>query len=278
MQLRYSARFGVAALAFVLGPLAAPGQSQAEAEQALRARVTEFLQYHVDGNFRKAYDMVAEDTKDDYFAAGKTQLKGFKVGEITFSDNFTKAKVNGTISKVVNVAGTDIPIEMPSITTWKIENGKWVWYKEPDPGIASLLGIPIAANPGAAAPATSTDASADLPKKLDDQAIAAAAQSILQQVSVDKKEVTLSVDKTSDDKVVFHNGMTGSVQIALTVPEVPGFTAKVEQAIVRASSDVPVVFRFEPGQAAPKGPVTVQIWVQPLNQVFPVQVKFSAEN
>src|SRR5579864_740686 len=44
-------------------------------EDALRARVTEFFQYHVDGNFRKAYDMVAEDTKDFYFKALKIQFK-----------------------------------------------------------------------------------------------------------------------------------------------------------------------------------------------------------
>src|ERR1700688_644511 len=43
----------------LLLPLITSGQQQPaappEVEQALRARVTEFLQYHVDGNFRKAY-------------------------------------------------------------------------------------------------------------------------------------------------------------------------------------------------------------------------------
>ena len=52
-----------------------------QAESALRARVTEFLQYHVDGNFRKAYDMVAEDTKDEYFNSGKAQLESFKIDD-----------------------------------------------------------------------------------------------------------------------------------------------------------------------------------------------------
>jgi hypothetical protein len=267
----------VALLAVLWLPLFVEAQTQEEADKTLRARVTEFLQYHVDGNFRKAYDMVAEDTKDYYFSTGKVQLKGFKVGEIKFSDNFTKANVTGTISKVVNVAGTDFPVEMPSVTTWKIENGKWVWYKEPDPGIASILGIPIQPNSNAPAAGGNANADADLPKSLNDQVVAAAAKSILQQVSVDKKEVTLAVDKPSEDRVTFHNGMTGSVQVSVTAPELPGFTAKVEQSIVRASSDLPVVFRYEPGdQAAPTNPVTVQILVQPLNQIFRVQVRFAA--
>src|SRR5580658_6041018 len=38
-----------------------------EVEQALRARVTEFFQFHVEGNFRAAYGMIAEDTKEYYF-------------------------------------------------------------------------------------------------------------------------------------------------------------------------------------------------------------------
>src|SRR5438876_10969874 len=93
----------------------APGQ--AEAEQALRARVTEFLQYHVDGNFRKAYDLVAEDTKDDYFNSGKAQLTGFKIDDVKLSDNLTRATVTATISKIMNIVGQDFPMSMPSKTT-----------------------------------------------------------------------------------------------------------------------------------------------------------------
>ncbi|HSP66803.1 MAG TPA: hypothetical protein VLN48_03680, partial [Bryobacteraceae bacterium] len=84
--------------ALVLLPLLllaqAPGKL--EAEQALRARVTEFLQYHVDGNFRKAYDMVAADTQDDYFNTGKVQIKGFTIDDVQFSENFTKATIRTT--------------------------------------------------------------------------------------------------------------------------------------------------------------------------------------
>src|SRR5438876_4886979 len=153
----------------------APGQ--AEAEQALRARVTEFLQYHVDGNFRKAYDMVAEDTKDDYFASGKVQIRGFTVDDTKFTDNFTKATVTGTIAKTFNVAGTDLPVTVPSITTWKIENNKWVWYNDvkvaPTP-----LGLASVVSAGAALPRSADNAVDAPPKTIDDKTIAAAAQSI----------------------------------------------------------------------------------------------------
>ena len=69
-------------------------------DQALRARVTEFFQDHVDGNFRKAYDLVAEDTKDYYFGAQKFQFKSFHIDGIKFFDDYTKADVNVTGERV----------------------------------------------------------------------------------------------------------------------------------------------------------------------------------
>jgi hypothetical protein len=261
------------ALSLILAPGIVLGQLQTPAEQAevaVRARVTEFLQYHVEGNFRKAYDMVAEDTKDEYFGSGKAQLTSFHINDVKLSDNLTKATVTASISKMVMIVGQEIPMTTLSTTTWKIENGKWVWYNDAkpgtlmDPGRTSLPSIAHGNNTG----------NAGLP---DANAIASAAQSILQQVGVDKKQVTLAVNKVSEDRVVFHNGMPGSVQLQVNGPDVPGFSAKVDQPYVRAGGDVPVVFRYEPGDSAGRrDPITVQLVVQPLNQAFMIEVNFSA--
>jgi hypothetical protein len=71
--------------------------------------------------------------------------------------------------------------------------------------------------------------------------------------------------------------MPGSVQVELTAPEIPGFSAKVEPSIVRAAADVPVVFRYEPGDLkARPDPINVQLMVQPLNQLFVIRVNFAA--
>jgi hypothetical protein len=136
--------------------------------------------------------------------------------------------------------------------------------------------------PAAAPPKTSALGDGGLPKDFDDKALAAEARNILQQVSVDrqlnvdKREITLAADKASEDRVVFHNGMSGSVQLQLSMAEVPGFTAAIEQSMVRAAADVPVVFRYEPGnQPAPKDPISVQLTVQPMNQVFVIRVNFA---
>ena len=262
--------------AVVLLPLIAFGQRQTaavEAEQALRARVTEFLQYHVDGNFRKAYDMVAEDTKDSYFASGKAPIKGFKIDDIKFTDNFTKATVTGTISKTLNMAGEIVPVTVPSTSTWRIENGKWVWYMDAQDTFATPAGLSLAPSAAQIAATAPID---DIAKNLDPKALAAAAQSILQAVSVDKKEITLDPGKVSDGKVIFHNGMTGSVQLQVNSPDVPGFTATIAQSIVKAGTDMPVVFHYEPAdQGRTRAPIMVQLTVQPLNQVFAIRVNFA---
>ena len=114
-------------------------------------------------------------------------------------------------------------------------------------------------------------------KSLDEKTIAAAAQSILQEVSVDKKEITLDAGKVSEGKVIFHNGMTGSVQLELASPGVPGLTVTTAQSIVRAGTDMPVLFHYEPvDQSRSREPITVQITVQPLNRVFVIRVNFAS--
>ena len=269
-------------LGIVLLPLTAFGQLQTPAEQAevaLRARVTEFLQYHVDGDFRKAYDLVADDTKEEYFNTGKSRLNGFKIDHIEFTDNFTKAAVTATMSKTVSVLGQEMPLSTPSTTTWKIENGKWVWYNDVKAVSVNPLSAasPNGPAPPAAASKSNEGGNGGLPKDLDEKSLAATAKNILQQVRIDKKEATLAPDKPSEDRVIFHNGMPGSVQLELSAPEVPGFTAKLEQSIVRSGGDVAVVFHYEPGASPGKrDPVAVQLVVQPTNQAFSIRVNFSA--
>src|SRR5215469_6737098 len=71
-------------------PASATPPPPPEVDQALRARVTEFFQDFVDAKFFPAMELVADDTKEEYFAAGKTPLKAYKIHDIHYSDNFTK--------------------------------------------------------------------------------------------------------------------------------------------------------------------------------------------
>src|SRR6266403_360517 len=190
--------------AFVLLPVVAFAQTPPpEVDEALRARVTEFFQYHVDANFRKAYELVAEDTKEQYFGAQKWQFKSFKIDSIKYSDNFTKAEVQVTGQRMWRMRPDlpEVPVSLPMATLWQVENGKWMYHEEP-----RQINTPM--GPSAAPPKTE-DGKPKLPN-VSPEAIAAAARNILQQSSVDKTELTLAPDKASSERVVFHNGFQGT--------------------------------------------------------------------
>jgi hypothetical protein len=243
-----------------------------EVDQALRARVTEFYQDHVDGNFRKAFDLVAEDTKDYYFGSSKTQFKSFRIDKVEYSDNFTKANVTLTVQRTMAMQNQQVLIPSTGPTNWKIENGKWVWYIESGKDHATPMGPSdsnvIKPNP---------DETITVPRKLTPELIAEAAQRILQQQQsgVSKSEVTLAGDKPSSDEFVFHNAVQGSVQVKLDMsPEVPGLHAELDKTSVNAGGNAVVKLRYEPNGKPPESPVTLRLMIAPFNQAFTVTVKF----
>src|SRR5579871_5582628 len=81
-------------------PLALAAQDPAElfnkppaaVDQALRARITEFFELHVKGDFRKAEALVAEDTKDFFYNGNKPRYLSFEISKIKYNEDFTKAE------------------------------------------------------------------------------------------------------------------------------------------------------------------------------------------
>src|SRR5262249_9883193 len=132
-----------------------------EVDQALRERITRFYQAHVDRKLiRQADQYVAEDSKDFFYEANKPTYLEFHIDKITYSDDFTKAKAIVNCKMFVMMPGfTDKPMTVPSPSTWKIENGQWVWYVDqklgretpfgrmkPAEGAPSAAGVPSLAS------------------------------------------------------------------------------------------------------------------------------------
>lgn len=106
----------------------------ADVDAALRARVTEFFQYHVTGQFRKAEALVADDSKELFYNRNKPRyLKLEGIERLDWSENFTKAMVTVMVVTPEMIPGwVGGPPEVPIPSTWKLENGKWCWYVEPE--------------------------------------------------------------------------------------------------------------------------------------------------
>src|SRR5437879_6149024 len=93
-----------------------------DAEKNLRQRVEEFYQLQQDNKFRQAEALVAEDSKDLYYNARKTEVRGFRVEKIELTDS-SHAKVTVKAKVVMLFAGAQI-VEMASEGTWKLDNGQ----------------------------------------------------------------------------------------------------------------------------------------------------------
>src|SRR5262245_39954137 len=103
-----------------------------DVDEALRARVTEFFGYHVSGDFQKAWGMVAEETKTEYFNSQKTLYQSFKIDSIRYENEFAKAVVTLTVSEKKRISAQfgETVFTHPVSVLWKVENGKWCWYND----------------------------------------------------------------------------------------------------------------------------------------------------
>ena len=140
----------------------------------MRERVRPFYQAYVDGKFRKAYDIVADSSKDDFLTASKPHYDGFQILKIAFSDDRTKATVTTEIHTTMLFWGRVVPEKTTEDTHWEMVDGQWYWYRpggEPGrpsynpaqqmlmgmfhmtpPGQNSPAGTPGGTAPGASAP------------------------------------------------------------------------------------------------------------------------------
>src|SRR5687767_10820889 len=103
-----------------------------DVDSALRERIGKFYQAHVDRRLRGADEVVAEDSKDQFFAIAKPAYLNWEIAAINYSDNFTKAKA--VVACEIDWASPRLGkmrVKQPIVTLWKVVDGKWYWYMEP---------------------------------------------------------------------------------------------------------------------------------------------------
>src|SRR5215471_9362592 len=120
-------RFVFPAVALTAWAQTSPGA--AEAEKALRDRAQQFYQLQADKKYRQAEAMVADDTKDDYYASRKPDIKGFTIDKVELAPDLKTAKVIVKAKVTVMMPGAGATtFDLPTPTEWKFEDGEWRWY------------------------------------------------------------------------------------------------------------------------------------------------------
>ena len=235
-------RRGLIALLIPVAALIA--QAPANVDDALRGRVTAFYQYHVEGKFRLAEPMVAEESKDDFYVGTKQKLESFKISDITYSNDYHNAKVTLIAKMGILFAGMTVPqiqdVPMPSY--WKMENGEWRWYLNK---------------------ANLTDAKTDFkPVELAD---------VMSQISVDRSAIKVKAAVGSTGQFTITNSLPGAVTLDLSQVVARGFEVKADKTELKAGEKAVVSVR---SVAGPHSDANVRVIVQPVNRVLDVAITF----
>ncbi len=235
-------------------------------DEALRDRISKFFQLQVDGKPRQAEQYVAEDSKDYYYQMQKPRYLSYEIRSISYSDEFTKAKAMIAVEMIINMPQfQNKPMKIPFMTLWKVVDGQWFWYVQPEASLITPFGK---MNPGPGKPgAEQAGGPPDMSKTPD-------ILSLWKQVSADKQGVQLKAHEASSDRVTISSQLAGTVSLQFQPPDVPGLVVKLDRTELKAGEKAVLSFDFKPGENAPRSPLVVNVLVQPINSVISVRAVF----
>ncbi|HLJ47757.1 MAG TPA: hypothetical protein VKU01_17195 [Bryobacteraceae bacterium] len=261
-------------IAFAQEPANLFDQPPAGVEDALKTRVMKFYQAHIDGKFRLADQYVAEEAKDDFFAADKVQWESCQFIKATYSENFTKAAVVTACRTELRFRGHKMPTTAPLTTHWEVVNGEWYWYLLHAAKTDTPFG-PMEGGPDSSGPVVSA-----IPKDPEQ-----AAREILASVKVEPTSLAIDPSKSTRQEVHIRNGMMGNISISVDNTGLPGLTIKAPTSPIGQGQEAVVVFDYNAESpdiqckdclAHPqlRQTVTAKIHVDPTGQIFPIDLVF----
>ncbi len=237
-------------------------------DDALRARVTQFYQLHVEGKFRAADALVAEDSKDVFFGMEKPRCREFALGNVKYSDGFTRAQVMISCdTEMTMVMVGRIPVKRPLSSKWKVVDGQWFWYVDP-PAPAGDIVTPF----GVSKPQESGRSAAS-------QGLGGVfvnMTTVTSGVKADKTQVVFDPGLPATAEVTLTNELPGSVELTLESRETKGLTFKLDRAALQRGERALLSIRYEPVEGYVPKAAAVQVVVSPTDQAIPVSVGFTS--
>jgi hypothetical protein len=237
-----------------------PAQPTAE---ALRDRVQQYYQLMVDKKYRQAEAMVADDSKEDYYAGKKPDLKSFDIMNIDLQTaNTAKVTIRAKVLLLMPGAGAQL-FDMPTPTYWKLENGAWCWYIPEEIKNATPFGK-VQTNQNAG---TGLDMKGAAPGGIETPDIGA----LVGKISIDRLSVTLSAGKP-EGVVTITNSLPGPIEVALDshVNTISGIKVDVQPLHVEGGATAKVRIR-RTGNVRKVD--TVAVVAEPFHRVFSIEVR-----
>ncbi len=235
-----------------------------EVDEALRSRISKFYQAQVDGHARQSEQYVAEDSKDYFFEMRKPRILSFEIRQIDYSENFTKANVVTVAPMYMKFPGfTNKPLPVPVRTFWKVVDGQWYWYIDPQAirdtpfGKASSSGPPT--GPGGTLPDISQGPNPE---------------SIQKGIRANKQSVRLKIGEASSDQVTIASSLPGVVTLRLQANDIPGVEIKLDRTQLMHGESATLAFHAEPRRDISRAPFTAVVVVAPINLAITIHAAF----
>jgi hypothetical protein len=230
----------------------------ADVDGALRARVTEYYDLHVAGKYRQAEQLVAEESKDTFYSSGKPDIKEFRLGEISYSEEYKKAKVTVVAKTPMAFMGSGVKtMTLPFPSYWKVEQGKWCWYVPNDPERMTPFGK---INPKTGEMAKNSEPSS-LFKPVDLATVSGA-------VKADRLSIKMGAP---EEKVTLTNSLPGVVMLGLSEKVFPGVDVKLDKTELKTGESAVLTVTAKPSER--KTRLMIGVVVKPTNQVIQIEVK-----
>ncbi|MCX6621985.1 MAG: hypothetical protein NTY38_13120 [Acidobacteria bacterium] len=261
------------------------GQSLSEAlakappdiEAALEARVQQFYGFLAEGKFREAEALVAVDTKDRYYSSDKDQIEDFKIVKIVYHENFTKANIVAvrSVNWAVPLAGQTVKLKATFTSYWKIENGLWCWFLQPE---AEFLETPYGKmrNPkfgGKALPAENVDVAAATKQAQINATV------LMQQATTGVRADSNTLElrgKAAKGEISLTNKLPGAVKLRLEAASIPGLELRLEKDTLGSNETTRLVAHYVPGpKAHARQPLSLVVRVEPTGQVISITLNFA---
>jgi hypothetical protein len=233
----------------------------ADVDAALRSRVKEFYDLQVARKYRPAEQLVAEDTKDFYYASKKPDIKAITIKEIQYAPDFKSAKVMLLSKMMVMFIGAPPTImDIPFTSYWKIDEGKWCWWVDQ----SKLLDTPF----GRVHP------SSDVSKE-DAAKVLSRLSSVSQMsgVQADRLRIPLDPEHPKPETVVLKNTLPGPVTIQ-SMTSSPALKIEIEKADLGAEESTQVT--ITPLAGSTDRPEQVVLKIGPLGQMIPITLDYPA--
>lgn len=269
----------MAALALLMGPLFAQGieifeSAPPQVDQALRSRVTQFYQFHVEGKFRQADALVHEESKDAFFVAEKLKLKSFEIKHIKYEENFTQARVTTVVPVDLDLPGfgtmKDVP--RPLVSFWKLDGGQWWWRTIPYDPCKGIESGSITLHKKKCVDGKVVEDESSSPADVTSKGVSI--KELQSMVQASGNSISLPSHLPAREGVRITNNFPGPVTLQVLYEQMPGLEVRVDSDKIESGGSTTLVIDHKPVSPTFKPEMLIRVLVQPTAQVIPIKLQF----